>query len=175
MTFQPQKIRLIRWIVVHHAGAHDWKTGKPIYQTMEQVRTFHMLPITRGGKGFTDIGYHRFIEQTGRIRFGRPEWKMGAHVHEFNPYTLGVCCSGDADLEPFNDKQLGSLVQQCAAWCLQYQLRFDNVIGHRETQDHGGPQVFKSCPGRLTDMNKIRELVRSVLQSTTPPPPPVVV
>lgn len=166
--------RRIEWIVVHHCGAiYDWRKKLVRHQSFEEIKRYHMKPEAEGGKGYLDIGYHRFIERDGRIRFGRAENKIGAGVHKFNDYTLHVCVSGHADFEPFNDLQLASLVQQCAAWCLSKRLSASRVIGHRETDEHGGPKVFKTCPGVLTDMDKIRELVANVLQNPPPAAPSV--
>lgn len=155
--------RTVRFIVVHHAEAYDWRARKVVHQTMEQIRAFHMRPIARGGKGYRDIGYHRFIEEHGALRFGRPDNEIGAHVKGFNNSTLAVCCSGDGDFEPFNDAQMRSLLQQCAAWCLTNNLPSKAVIGHRETDDFGGPPVLKTCPGLLNDMDAIRKLVDRTL------------
>jgi N-acetylmuramoyl-L-alanine amidase len=155
--------RLIRFVVVHHAEAYDWRAKRVVHQTMEQVRAFHMRPIAQGGKGYRDIGYHRFIEQDGAIRFGRNDNDVGAHVKGFNANSLGVCCSGDGDFEPFNDAQLHSLVKQCAAWCLMNHLPPAAVLGHRETDEHGAPRVLKTCPGLLNDINEIRKLIDRTL------------
>jgi N-acetylmuramoyl-L-alanine amidase len=151
--------RAIAFVVVHTCGAYDPKEKRVVHQTMETVRKYHMAPVSQGGKGWMDIGYHRYIERDGKIRPGRMDVVPGAHVEGFNAHTLGVCCSGDADYEPFNAQQIGSLIEQCVSWCRQYDLDASRVIGHRETDDYGGPKVWKTCPGELTDMDLIRSLV----------------
>jgi hypothetical protein len=37
-----------------------------------------------------------------------------------------------------------------------YRVPVAHVLGHRETAEHGGPPVHKTCPGTLVDMNAIR-------------------
>jgi hypothetical protein len=172
-------MRTIKWIVVHTCGAFDKKRKVVVHQSVEIVRAFHMLPKAQhdaqgkliagtGGNAWRDIGYHRYIEQDGQMKAGRPDAKMGAHATGFNAFSLGICCSGHGDHEPFNAAQTGTLVRQCAAWCRQYGLDPAKVIGHRETAEHGGPTVGKNCPGTLVNMTSVRELVRAELLAGPP-------
>lgn len=167
-------MRAIDYIVVHTAAAYDADERRVVHQSFETVKRYHMMPKAErdaagklvpgtGGRGFRDIGYHRYIEVTGKIRLGRLDAEQGAHVEKFNQRTLGVCCSGHGDYEAFNRAQLDSLVAQCAAWCRLYGLSFERVIGHTETELHGGPHVPKNCPGKLIDMAMIRARVRDEL------------
>ena len=156
--------RSIQWIVVHTCGAYQKK--RVVHQSFEVVRDYHVRPKTAGGKGWFDIGYHVYIERDGQVRRGRADHVPGAHVEHFNAHTLGVACSGHGDYEPFNAAQLGSLVEQCVAWCRKYDLDAEHVIGHDETDEHGGPPVWKSCPGRLVDMHFIRAIVARDLRGS---------
>lgn len=167
-------MRSIDWIVCHTAGAFDAKARRVVHQKVEVVRAFHKLPIARydakgklvpgtGGRGYDDIGYHRYIEVDGKVRLGRLDRVVGAHAHKFNTRSLGVCCSGHGDHEPWNRAQINSLVAQCVAWCRLYTLTPDRIVGHKETELHGGPHVPKSCPGTLVNMDVIRGLVRDEL------------
>jgi N-acetylmuramoyl-L-alanine amidase len=151
--------RAIAYVVVHTCGAYDFKKKRVVHQTLEQVRTYHMTPESQGGKGYNDIGYHRYIEVDGRNRAGRHETVPGAHVQHFNAHTLGICCSGHGSYETFNAAQMGALIEQCVTWCKHHDLGADRVIGHNETDDFGGPPVWKDCPGKLVDMALIRSLV----------------
>lgn len=166
-------MRKIDWIVVHTAGAYDDERRRVVHQRVEVVRAFHVMPVARyvngklvkgtGGRGYKDIGYNRYIEVDGRICLGRPDTVAGAHTEKLNATSLGVCCSGHGDLEPFNERQLNSLVAQCTAWCRLYNLTADRVIGHRETPRFGGAPTLKTCPGKLVDMDEIRARVRDEL------------
>lgn len=151
--------RPINFVVVHTCGAYDMKRKTVVHQSVEDVRAYHMRPKAEGGKGFDDIGYHLYIERDGAVRRGRLEQVPGAHVEHFNAHTLGICCSGHGDYESFNAQQMGSLVEQCAAWCRRYDLDASRVIGHHETDEVGGPKVWKTCPGHLVDLELIRSLV----------------
>lgn len=167
-------IRDIDTIVVHTAGAYDADARKVVHQPVEIIRHFHMMPTARyekgvlvpgtGGPGYSEIGYHKYIEESGMVRSGRPDGRVGAHVQGFNLKSLGICCSGHGDYEPFNPSQLKSLVSQCAAWCRLYDIEPSRVIGHRETPYYGGTAVLKTCPGKLVDMDQIRALVREAVR-----------
>lgn len=167
-------MRTMEWIIGHTAAAYDVQRRRVVHQSVAVVRQFHMLPLARydaagklvagtGGRGFKDIGYHRYIEVDGKIRLGRLDRVVGAHVEHFNENSLGVCCSGHGDYETWNRAQLDSFVAQCAAWCRLYHLAFDRVAGHHENERYGGPPVVKSCPGKLIDMDMIRGRVRDEL------------
>jgi N-acetylmuramoyl-L-alanine amidase len=153
-------VRSIDYIVVHTAGAYDWKKKRVVHQPVNVIRDYH---ITHNG--WRAIGYHRYIEEDGTVMLGRRDDEVGSHAGGFNQHTLGVCVSGHGDFEDFNEKQMAALVRQCATWCRTYHLSADKVIGHRETADHGGPPVTKTCPGYLVDMNEVRSLVATRLKN----------
>lgn len=154
--------RTFEYVVVHHAASYDAARQRVVHQGVATVRLYHVTPKPRG-RGFRDIAYHRYIEVDGKIRVGRVDAEPGAHTEGFNDRSLGVCVSGHADFEPFNAAQRRSLVAQIAAWCRLYGLDAERVIGHREAPRFGAKPVTKSCPGQLTDMDEIRELVRAEL------------
>jgi hypothetical protein len=171
-------MRTYEYIVVHTGGAYNAKRNRVAHHSFEMVRRDHMLPLARydaagklvpgtGGRGFKDIAYNRYVEVDGKIRLGRPDAVAGEHTAGFNYRSLGVCCSGSGDHEPFNPAQLRSLVAQCAAWCRLYDLDADRVIGHREAPRFGAKPTPKSCPGKLVDMDMIRALVRDELAGTS--------
>jgi N-acetylmuramoyl-L-alanine amidase len=153
-------VRNIDYIVVHTAGAYDWKRKKVVHQSVAVIRDYH---ITHNG--WRNIGYHRYIEEDGASQPGRRDDEVGSHAGGFNQNTLGVCVSGHGDIEAFNPRQLNALVQQCASWCRTYHLTADKVIGHRETAYHGGPPVTKTCPGLKVDMDEVRRLVADRLKN----------
>lgn len=151
-------MRLIDWVVVHTAGAYDFKARRVVYQSTETLRQYHKLH-----NGWDDIGYHWVIEGDGSIHPGRTEDTIGSHVGGFNKHTIGICVTGHGDFAPFKPVQLASLVQLCARICEERHLSAGRVIGHRETEQHGGPPVHKTCPGVTVNMDEIRRLVAARL------------
>lgn len=152
-------MRTIEWIVVHTAGAYDFKAKRVVYQSTQTIREYHRLH-----NGWHDIGYHWVIEQDGRLMPGRHEEAIGAHVGGWNEHSLGICVTGHGDFAAFTPQQLAELIRLCARKCDEYHLSGIRVIGHREAPDHGAPHTSKTCPGLLVDMNEIRRLVADRLE-----------
>jgi hypothetical protein len=143
-----------KFIVVHTAGAWNPKTRKVVHQRMEDIDRYH-----REHNGWRKIGYHIFIEEDGKARRGREDIEIPSSAAGFNKGTLAVCVSGHGDYAPFNAKQEVALITLCVQWCQKYGIKPEHVIGHRETDDHGGPPVYKTCPGSLIDMGLLRAKV----------------
>jgi N-acetylmuramoyl-L-alanine amidase len=153
-------VRLIDWVVVHTAAAYDWKNKRVVYQSTQTIRSFHQKT-----NGWPDIGYHWVIEEDGATVRGLLEEQMGSHVGGFNKHSIGICVTGHGDFAPFKPAQLASLVRLAARICDERKLPGSRVIGHRETDDFGGPPVSKTCPGLLVDMDEIRRLVAARLEA----------
>ena len=151
-------MRIIDAIVLHTAGAMDPKTGKAVHQGIETIRKYHMEH-----NGWSDIGYHWYVDVYGGGHRGRQDEEIGAHVHGFNTHSLGLCVSGHGDIEAWNRHQLDEVVRQCTEWCKAYGLKASAVMGHMETEAAGGPPVYKTCPGKLVKMDGIRVLVGKTL------------
>ena len=153
-------MRTIDWVVLHTAAAYDWKNKRVVYQSTQVIRDFH-----KRTNGWPDIGYHWVIEEDGAMVRGLLEEQMGSHVGGFNKHSIGVCVTGHGDFAPFKPAQLASVVRLCASICERYKLPGSRVIGHRETDDFGGPPVSKTCPGLLIDMDEVRRLVVARLET----------
>ena len=144
MSFSP--IGKITKIIVHNT-ASDRDTTK-----FETIRKWHLE------KGWADIGYHYVITGDGKMHLGRPETAMGAHAVGHNSNTLGVCVTGNFDLQKPLDKQIHTLVQVLAALCRRHGLQADDIIGHRDVN-------ATSCPGKnmYARLPEIREKVSKYL------------
>ncbi len=133
-----------RGIVIHTAGG-----------ITQHIGAYHIEH-----NGWKDIGYHRVVRKSGLVEVGRALWDFGAHAEGAND-TLGICVSGNADVEPWNTEQTASVLDLCVAWCRHF--RWDPAVavaGHREAERmFGGKPTHKTCPGLLVDMNQIRALV----------------
>lgn len=144
-------MRTIHWIVVHCSDSdidsHD---------NIETIRKWHTLPkmpvdvakrIKDGklppseafkyGRGWTDIGYHYFINKKGDVFPGRSESIKGSHVAGHNDGSLGICLSGRTG---FTANQFRSLEALLKKLCQAHSLEKKDVLGHRDL--NGG----KTCP-----------------------------
>lgn len=140
-----------RGIVLHTVGV-------PGDTTIAAIRAFHVAPPPNG-RGWRDVGYHRFVRKGGRVEVGRPLFALGAHLEGAND-TLGVCVAGDGDREPWTTEQTFAVVDLCVAWCRHFGWTADVVRGHREGPKHfGAKPTAKTCPGAMVDLDAVRALV----------------
>lgn len=113
-----------RRIILHHAAA--------VRCTPQQVHQWHL------GNGWVGIGYHFFVDKSGRIYRGRPEDTVGAHAGNHNGDSIGICFEGSFDREVMNDAQ-----RQAGAALVAYlkeKYRISQVQRHSDVNATG-------CPG----------------------------
>ena len=75
--------RNIKEIIVHYSATPQGEN-----YTVEQIRQMHLA------KGWSDIGYHWYIDLDGNIFKGRDEKLTGAHTVGHNSISIGVCYCG---------------------------------------------------------------------------------
>lgn len=124
--------RLVDEIIWHCAATPEGRNF-----TVDQVRSWHVQ------RGWSDIGYHFYIDLYGVIWVGRDINSKGAHVKDRNARTIGLCyCGGvTSDGERAKDtrtpKQINSgiaLTQYLAA-----QAPIKTISGHNQ-------YASKACP-----------------------------
>ncbi len=135
------------------------------------------------GRGWLGVGYHYVILNDkhdllpdGEIQNGRDISAVGAHVKGLNQRSIGICCVGHGDYEPFTDRQYSSLVSLISNLVDQYEdMRIEHVIGHREVNKLVADGVLgqeyrttKTCPGKLVDMDQTRADIREYREQSTP-------
>ena len=62
-----------------------------------EIRKYHMLPESQGGRGWEDIGYHFVIKRDGTVEPGRKLEYQGAHCTGHNRLSIGICLVGGVD------------------------------------------------------------------------------
>jgi N-acetylmuramoyl-L-alanine amidase len=53
-------------------------------EAFRNIRSYHMAPTSKGGRGWSDIGYHGLIFWSGNYRQGRPFTRTGAGAYGWN-------------------------------------------------------------------------------------------
>lgn len=146
------------FIIIHHSHTPDGKT-----LSWEAIRKYHMET-----NGWYDIGYHRGVELVGDkvvILKGRPDDVSGAHVKELhiNSRSIGICVVGNYDEEKPDWAHLNALKEICHVYMINYNIPVSKVLGHREVGRLAGfdweKGQYKSCPGKLFDMNEFRKFL----------------
>lgn len=128
-------------IIVHHTASTADLTAADVHRIHRQ-------------NGWSGIGYHLFIRKDGLIETGRPLEDVGAHTYGYNKDTIGVCLSGNFNVEYPSDAQLESATKLIGLLCQIYSLNPDagTVYGHRDFN-------ATACPGDnlYADLPNLRE------------------
>lgn len=125
-------------------------------------------------RGWQGIGYHYVIlndrhdyKPDGTLETGRKSHIAGAHCLGINDQSIGICCIGHGDKKDFTEKQYARLIKLCHQLMTEYQIPLENVIGHKEINilvNQGKVssryRTTKSCPGKLVNMDNIRQLIK---------------
>lgn len=90
------------------------------------------------GRGFRDIGYHKYIDPQGVLWNGRPVETIGAHCEGENAHSIGICLGG---LDEFRPEQFNTLKAVLINLCANFSL---NPLTDVYPHNHFNPQ--KSCP-----------------------------
>lgn len=139
-------MREVKLIVIHCSATRE---GSDI--TASDIDQMH------AARGFSGIGYHRFVRLDGTIERGRPDSVPGAHVKGHNFDSIAICYAGGLAADgktpkdtrtPAQKASLGRLVDEYRA--LHPRAR---VCGHRDlSPDRDGDGVvrshewIKACP-----------------------------
>ena len=120
----------IKYIIIHHSAVSREKNS----EQFEAINNYHRR------KGWGMIGYHFLIEPNGRIRVGRSESQSGAHCIGRNYDSLGICLTGNFDIESPTKEQEKSLEILLRDLCEAYPKA--EISYHRDFAN-------KTCPGKL--------------------------
>lgn len=144
--------RPISTVVIHCSATPN---GKRV--TSEEIDTWHRARGFRRKAEFMarceptlrHIGYHYVIYVDGRVRAGRDEREIGAHVQGHNAQSIGICMVGTDRYSAAQWSALAILVERILR-------RYPDVAlkGHRDcSPDRDGDgtvephEWLKTCPG----------------------------
>lgn len=136
-------------IIVHHSLTSDGPTV-----SWGAIRKFHM---TDPKYMFKEIGYHAGVELVGdyyEVLLGRQWNEVGAHTTGQNYNSLGICFIGNFDNAAPPEKQLLTGAKVIRYWMEIFGIPESNIFPHSKFS-------MKTCPGRMFDMMRLRELIRS--------------
>lgn len=125
-------MRNVNKIIVHCTATPE---GRNV--TVNDLHKWHVIE-----NGWSDIGYHWFIDLNGTIHQCRPEEKAGAGAKGHNKNTIHSCYAGGCDDE-MKPKDTRNEAQKEALRCHMEDLRGRypqaEIIGHRDVSS-------KACP-----------------------------
>lgn len=132
----------IKYIIIHHSAVSREKNP----EQFNAINNYHKR------KGWGMIGYHFLIEPNGRIRAGRLESQSGAHCIGHNHDSLGICLTGNFDVEKPITEQEESLRFMLVHLLKKYpeaQIKY-----HRDFAN-------KTCPGKMIADNWAKNLINN--------------
>ncbi len=143
--------RKIDTIVLHHSATTDGKAFD-----WAAIRRYH-----KETNGWQEIGYHYGIEEVAgdyKIYTGRDLLMKGAHTKEadFNSRSIGICMVGNFDLIPVPVPQWALALHLVRKLQSVFHIPTERIFGHREAIAAAGVTPYKSCPGKLADMDAFR-------------------
>lgn len=178
-NFNDLKSKEWEGIVLHHSASVDGVT-----RDADGIAKFHMSyridykTVTKEeferrkaiGDGlkfeepYRAVGYHFLIEYVNKdivLNYGRPLWMPGAHAghptsNKYNLDYIGICVIGNFDEDMPSKEVINYTIAVCRALVKRFDMKKDNIIGHRETYTRLGVPVQKQCPGKNWDMDKFR-------------------
>ena len=130
--------RSINEIIVHCSA-----TREGMDYTVADIKRWHTTPVSKGGRGWSDIGYHYVIYRDGSVHKGRDVNIAGAHCTGHNSHSIGVCYIGGLKIDGKNDKDTRTPAQKASLLKLLKELRtlypMAKIRGHRDFAN-------KACP-----------------------------
>jgi len=126
-------MRQINKIIIHCSATREGEN-----YTVDTIRSWHV-----DGRGWSDIGYHFYIDLYGEIHKGRDIAKIGAHVKGMNRNSIGICYCGGVETDGKTPKDTR---YDCQKEALTAVLRTLKAM-YPEAQIHGHRDFSnKACP-----------------------------
>lgn len=130
--------RYINEIIVHCSATREGRD-----YTVSDIRKWHTTPVSKGGRGWSDIGYHYVIYRDGSLHEGRDVNIVGAHCTGHNAHSIGVCYIGGCKTDGMSPKDTRTDAQKATLLSLLRELRkkypYAKIHGHRKFAN-------KACP-----------------------------
>ena len=126
-------MREINKIIVHCSATRENENFD-----VAEIRKWHVE-----GRGWSDIGYHFYIDLYGEIHKGRDISKIGAHCKGHNRNSIGICYCGGVEADGKTPKDTRNAEQKEALLAVLRTLKamFPNAIIHSH-KDFAN----KACP-----------------------------
>ena len=135
---------------VHRVFIHCSASDHAHHDNIDTIKSWHLA------RGFSDVGYHFFIQKDGTLEYGRDIEKTPAAQKGHNLYTLAICMHGLKE-ENFTESQFDTLKKLAR----QIEHNYENI------SFHGHCEVSKkACPvfnyRKVLDLDKYGSLNKNI-------------
>lgn len=144
------------YLIIHHSASRP-VNAETIDRWHQERSVSEPWTFAKTGK-LRAIGYHKVVMPSGQIQQGREDSEVGCHCVGMNSKSLGICISGNMEINPRVPKQWDALIDACARLCIRHYIPVENILGHRETPS--GKKKATACPGKNISMDWVRKCVR---------------
>lgn len=149
------RVNVPEFLIVHHTGGTD---ANPLadtsHHTFEIVDDWHRkLWQFRSSLGHF-IGYHYFIDKTGKVTQGRADADEGAHVRGMNLKSIGICLAGNFDATLPTAEQTEALTEVLKELSAKHSIPVANIVPHRKFSN-------KTCYGNKLSNDWAANLLKS--------------
>lgn len=128
--------------LIVHTEASPIVTNAPRFDV---VNTYHQQRLfDKSSLGFY-VGYHYFIEKSGKLIQARADTDEGMHTIGFNLKSLACCLAGNGDVELPTPAQVETLKRWLNEKAKQYNIPKEKIKPHRLFLGHNE----KTCYGKL--------------------------
>ena len=126
-------MRQIKEIIIHCSATRE---GQDI--SVDTIKDWHVK-----GRGWSDIGYHFYIDLYGEIHKGRDIARIGAHCKGQNRNSIGICyCGGvEADGKTPKDTRLDCQKEALTAVLRTLKAMYPEAVIHSHNDF-----ARKACP-----------------------------
>jgi N-acetylmuramoyl-L-alanine amidase len=126
-------MREINKIIVHCSATREGENFE-----VSEIRKWHVE-----GRGWSDIGYHFYIDLYGNIHKGRDIARIGAHCKGHNRNSIGICyCGGvEADGKTPKDTRYDCQKEALTAVLRTLKAMYPNAVIHSHNDF-----ANKACP-----------------------------
>ena len=130
--------------IIIHTEASPIITNAPRFNVVNQYHQQRLFD--KSSLGFY-VGYHYFVEKSGRLIQARSDTDEGMHTIGFNLKSLAICLAGNGDVELPTKEQTITLKKWLNEKALQYNIPKDRILPHRRFLGHNE----KTCYGKLLE------------------------
>ena len=125
-------MREINKIIIHCSATREGENFE-----VAEIRKWHLA------RGFSDIGYHFYIDLYGEIHKGRDISKIGAHCKGHNRNSIGICYCGGVEADGKTPKDTRTTDQRRALVAVLRTLKamYPNAMIHSHNDF-----ANKACP-----------------------------
>lgn len=166
-TPRTRDMQKVDTIAIHAIDAIDWSPEK-----LNALCTGYPSGILASTRNEPTCSYHDYIRSNGEVIHMVDYNVKTSHVGRHNSRAIGVALEyqpSDGILLPII--QLEALERHSFDLCLSLMIKPSRILGHFEFPETGykmvdGEKVLrKVCPGRLVDMDGLRNVVQSMISN----------